>query len=346
MDDTAQPLTAAETDPNALIGNAADAFKAFDADEPIERPRDDIGRFAAAQEELAEVEDEAEPQGEAEDDTEADEDEAEEAAQAHPMPPSWGADDEALWSSIPPEAQARIAGREGERDRAVNLKFQEAATIRKTAEEARIEAASSRKEYADALNMMMSVIQPVKPDPRAFGAGTGQYNSEAYELAKAEFEQQSTALAQLQQQRDAIRQQEAEDSSRAFAAWKQEHEAQYAPKLLEDVPELKDAAKAEPFLRDLVQYAIAAGIPSETFDEDQQDAITSAQLHLVWKAQQFDKLRNTPAGAKPKPTSPGVRPGVSSPRSAQKAARRTKDFDRLSREGSIQAGAAVFKHFL
>lgn len=343
MTDTAQLSGAAETDPNAQLDNAADAFKTF-LNPASTQPRDDTGKFASEQpEENAEAE---EPEAVEAEGDEAEETEEEEAAEeAQPLPPSWGAEDSELWNSLPPEAQARIAEREGERDRGLSLKLQESANARKTAELAAKEAQTKREEYLRALETVESIYKVPKPDPRAFGHGTPQYNEAAFGAALAKYEQNATALAQLMEQRDAIRKQAEEEDATAFSDWKQQHEAEYAPKLLADVPELKDAQKADPVLRELVSYAIAQGIPEGVFAEDSQDEITSGQLHILWKAQQFDKLRSAKVDAKPKPASPAVRPGVSSPRSAQRAVRQQKAIDRLAREGTVQAGAEVFKNF-
>jgi hypothetical protein len=338
--DTAQALAPAETDRNQAIENAADAFKAFTTGEPVQLRSED-GRFASpVEEETVEIDEAGEVA-----EVEADDDDGEEAAeQAQPMPPSWPADKAEVWEALPADAKAFVAERDAEQIRATNAKFQESANARKAAEAALAEAQTNRNQYLEAIDQLSAVLNPVKPDPRAFGAGTGQYNREAFDLAQLEYDQQSQALAQLTEQREAITRQQTEEANEQFKAWKSEHEAQYAPKLLADVPELTDTAKAEPLVRDLVTYAIQNGVPEELFAPEMQDQITSAQLHLLWKARQFDQLRASPAQAKPKPAGPAVKPGVSSPRSAQRIAGRQRDMDRLNREGSIEAGAAVFKH--
>lgn len=329
--DTAQPVPAAETD---AIANAASAFKSFTMEEPIAQPRDETGKFAAVEPEDEPDAVEAEPE---------EDDDGEEAAEAQPMPPSWPADQADHWAQLPAETQEFVLAREAERERAVNAKFQESANARKEAQTEREQAKAVRTQLADQLDMLAAAIQPVKPDARAYGAGTGQYNREAYDFALAEYETQSAALAQLTEQRNAIKAQADQEAATSFETWKQEHEARFAPRLLADVPELTDATKADPLIRELVKYAIDAGVPEDVFAEDQQKYITSAQLHLLWKAAQYDKLRANPPQAKPKPASPAVKPGVSSPRSAQKAAQRARISDRLASEGSIAAGAAMWK---
>lgn len=341
--DTAQLSGAAETDPETLLSNAADAFKAFD--NPVaNRKRDEAGKFAAEQE-PEEIEGELEAHV-ADDEPDDDGDEQEAAEQAQPMPPSWGADDAELWESLPPETQAKIAAREGERDRGLNLKLQEAANARK-AVEARVGELSTKLESLDrVIGTVEAIYKTPEPDARAFGYGTQQFNEPAFVAAHQQWQQSEQLLAQLTEQREAALKEKTTAEQDAFAEWKQQHEQTFAPKLLADVPELKDPAKGEPALRAMLDYAVEQGIPAENFAEDAIGDITSAQLHILWKAQQLDKLRASNSAPKPKPVGPAVKPGVSSPRSAQRTARRQRDFDRLDREGSIEAGAAVFKHFL
>lgn len=349
MADTAQPFAAAETDPNAQLANAADAFKAFTQDRPIQ-PRAENGQFASTQPDETE---EPAPEGVEADEAEYDDEgelEAEEAAEepAQPMPPSWPEDKADVWNTLPAETQAFIAERDAEQLRATNAKFQEAANARK-AHEAKVQEAASRLEdFNRVVATAEAMYRSPEPDPRAFGYGTQQFNQAAYNVAYQQWQQTETVLAQLQQQQATLTKQQTEAEAATRAEWKREHEAQYAPKFVADVPDLTDPAKAEPLMRGLVDYAINNGLPSELFAEDNQQNITSAELHLLWKAQEYDRLRaaRPKVEAKPRPAGPVVKPGVSSPRSATKAARRNKDFERLSREGSVDAGAAVFKHFL
>ena len=58
-----------------------------------------------------------------------DEAEAPDEGQPEPvdMPASWSKEDAETWSALPADAQAKIAEREGQREQAVNAKFQESA---------------------------------------------------------------------------------------------------------------------------------------------------------------------------------------------------------------------------
>ncbi|TXH83583.1 MAG: hypothetical protein E6Q77_04025 [Rhizobium sp.] len=348
MTDTAQALPA-ETGRLADIATASDAFKAFVSEEPIkERDRDERGRFAPKEQEEIQVE-EPEEGAEAEYDAETDEgEEAADEAQPDPvdMPASWNKEKAELWEALPPDAQAYIAEREGERDRAVNAKFQEAANARKATEAQLVEANANRDRFAQLSDVLLSAYQFNEPNPRDYGAGTGNYNREGYDLAVAAFRENVQFVQQIQQQREQIAaQQQREEQEAARAAFETVEEIG-RPKLLEAVPDIADNAKAPAILNAIVEYAISQGIPESVFTEN-ADSISSAELLLAWKASEYDKIKGAQAKVKetpaPKPATPSARPGVATSRSASRQATLRKAQDRLATSGSIDDAAAVFK---
>lgn len=349
MTDTAQALAPAENDPNAQLDNAADAFKSF-LNPPDPQKRDERGRFAGEQpDETPEAADEAELEAEetAEGaDEPVEELEAEEAAvEAQPLPPSWPADKADVWEALPAPAKALIAERDAEQLRATNAKFQEIANARKAVEtEARTEANTKRNELIQAYETVEALYKAPEPDPRAFGYGTQQFNEAAFRAAHQQWQQNEQALAQIRDQREA-RQKEADEAAAAeLAAWLETHNAEVAPKFIELVPDLADPAKAAPIFDSVFRYAQENGVEADLFSPDNVKSIPLGHIQVFWKAMQYDKLRTTEAKPKPKPAAgPAVKPGVSSPRSATKAAQFQQANDRLAREGSIEAGAAVFK---
>ena len=349
MVDTAQSLATA--DPNVQLATAADAFKAFTSEEPITKPRDEKGRFAPTEQELAEPEP-VEGEVEADDVEEQEEAEAADDAQPEPvdLPASWSKEDADLWESLPADAQGKIAEREAERDRAVNQKFQEAANVKKATEAQLAEANANRDAYKGAIDQVLSMVQPVAPDPRAYGAGTGNYDRESYDLAVLQYQQTMQTVQALQTQQQEIAAQQAQEAKRVFEAELEAIEAVARPRFLADVPELTDPAKAPQVLNDIVRYAVEMGIPEDVFSSDSINGVTSAELHIAWKAAQYDKIKaakgQVQANPAPKPTQPAIKPGVASSRSATKQANFRKANDRLASEGSIEAGAAVWKNFL
>ena len=345
IDDTAQPEAAETDDPNAQLENAAAAFLTA-TKPPVARQED--GRFAPKpQEETGEPlvsEPEQEPDYAADEDIETDDEDSEDAQPpAVEMPKSWSQEQAEVWSSLPPETQGYIAEREEQRDRAVNSKFQEFANARKEAEARLQEANTNRDKWAEEYDAFLSNIQLPKPDPMAFGLGTGNYDREGYDLAAYQYEQQAKVLDGYRQQRETIRaQQEAEDA-RQFDEWKQGHDALYAPKLVADVPDLQDPVKGVKVINDLIDFAVSAGIPEDTFKPENQKMITSAELHIIWKAKQYDALVANKGKPVAKQPSPALRPSVATPRSATQKASKARAFDRLAKTGSIEDAAAIFK---
>lgn len=338
------------TTPADPVADAAAAFAAFREPE-AQQPRDESGKFAKAEPEApAEEEIEAAPVEEAAEIEAEQVDEAEAAEEAQPepvkMPASWSKEDAEHWSALPPETQELIAQREGQREAAVNSKFQEAANARKASEAQLAEANTNRDAYAEAINTVLSLVHPVEPDPRQFGAGTGQYDREGYDLAVLKYRQNVQTLSSLQQQRQAIAEAQQEEAAKAEAARFAELEEIGRPALLAAVPDIADPEKASAALGEIVKYAVSRGIPEQVFTEN-ADSISSAEILLAWKASQYDKMQEakTRVAPKAKTVAPPVRPGVATPRATQQQIALQKDLKRLNETGSVEAGAAIFKHF-
>lgn len=357
MSDTASP-PAAEPD---AVADAMQAFKVHlgQAEAP-ERARDERGRFAApdapesgeAGEEEIDALDEPEA-GDAEAESlETDEVEEEAADEAQPaetdLPVSWPADKADLWKSLPPEAQAFIAARDGQRDAALNARFQEAAHLRK-AHEAEIEEANiSRARYAEAIDQVLSLVDPRWPPHSMLDVNSSDYDPDNYHLLRAQAEQQQALLDSLGHQRQEIAAQAMADAETADRHRLDAINGASRDAFVRECPEVTDQAKAAPFLQGLMDYAIRMGAPIETF----QTPTTALEWHVLWKAREFDRLQEAKGrvgnGPRPEPrkAQPAVRPGVTTPRSAIERQRAGAAMARLKTEGSIEAGAAALKHLL
>ena len=355
MTDTAQGSGPAETvvasDPFA---DAAEAFKvSLGQAEPPEVLRDDKGRFASANQEI-EAEKET-PEGvEAEAEShEADEEQPEAAEEAQPeavdLPTSWPSEHAEMWKSLPPETQALIVEREGQRDAAVNAKFQEAANVRKANEAVIMEANTNRQRFADAADFALSLIQPQEPPVSMLDRNSSDYDPDRYHLLNRQYQETGQYLINLKQQRDYALAQQQEENERAVMERLGEIEERFYPELVKAVPEIADPNKRAAVLGELAEYAVSQGIPEETFaDPNRVKHLTSAEFNLVWKARQYDRMISAKDKVQPKaakPAAPPVRPGVTTSRSAVEATRRKQNFERLDREGSIDAGAAIFKDY-
>jgi hypothetical protein len=246
--------------------------------------------------------------------------------------------------------QEKIIAREAEREAAVNAKFQEAANVRKANEAVITEAQQSRQKFAQAADAILTMVQPQKPPLSMLQPGSHDYNPDHYHLMNAQYEEQSQLLSYVQQQRqEAVAQLSRDAEAQALEAM-QQAEAQHRPALLKAVPELADPAKGQAVLNSLVQYAVESGIPQEVFtDPEQAKWVTSAQLLMAHKAQQYDKMVKAKANVQPKaarPAGPVVKPGVATSPTQAKAIQQKNVRARLAQSGSIEDGAAFWKTVL
>ena len=373
MSDTAQPqAAAAQTEvvsAKDALANAAEAFKISLGQAPARElpPRGEGGRFvssaaeesdpgspasagadAAGTEEI-EAPEESEPEDSEPDESGAGIDEENDAGEAGgepqpepvAMPSSWAREDEELWSSLPPEAQAKIAAREGQRDRAVNLKFQEAANVLKANEGLLAEAQGNRQRYADAVEQVLSLVVPQPPPRSMLDPNSDDYDPDAWHYRKAVHEDMIAFLDQHKGQLGRIR---AQDQLQSFQAIN----GATRDAFIASVPDIADQAKAPAIFQDLIDYAISLGSPADIF----QAPTTALEWHVLWKAREYDRLQQARARVKetprpePKKPQPAVRPGVTTPRAAIEQHKRGAALDRLRKEGSVDAGAAAIKHLM
>ena len=378
MTDTAQPQpAAAETDPASRDGAlraAADAFKISLGQIPAsagtgaparELPRrGEDGRFLSAGGDADGGEDNWVPEHVRDDEggrieAPGDPDEAEAGAESQgdvdgeaeagdepqpsdpPLPKSWPAEQAELWRSLPPEAQAVIAGREGQRDAAVNAKFQEAANLRKAHEAEIDEAKRNCQAYAEAAELVLSLVQPQMPPRSMLDADSDDYDPDKYHYQKALYEDTIAFLAQHKTQLGQVRAQAQLQGFRTINDATRDA-------FIASVPDVADQAKAPAVFQDLIDYAVSLGSPTEVF----QSPTTALEWHVLWKAREYDRLqqarRRVAEAPRPEPwkAQPAVRPGVTTPRGAIEQQKRGAALERLRREGSVDAGAAALKQLM
>ena len=350
--DTPQPEAAGETEVSDPILAAANAFKASvpELQGQQERPRDEQGRFAPTNPqpiEATEATDEEAEEAESHDEVETDE--TAEEAQSEPvdLPPSWPDELAEEWQTLPAAVQEKIVAREAEREAAVNAKFQEAANVRKSNEALITEAQQSAQRFVQVADAALALIEPQWPSETMLDARSADYNPDAYHYYRAQAEKAERHIASIQQHREqAVAQLTKEAEAKALESI-QAIEQQHRPALLKDVPEIADPARQGPVLNEIISYAVKSGIPQDVFtDPEQARYVTSPQLHLAWKAMQYDKMVAAKAKVQPKaakPAAPVVKPGVATSPTQAKAIQHKNVRERLAREGSVEAGAAFWK---
>lgn len=355
MTDTGQPLGAPE---NVDLQNAADAFKAIISPQP-ERPRDEAGRFApkepaeapaeaveGEEQEIEAAEGEAPEAAESEAEQPTDTEAADEAQPEDdvPLPASWAKEDADLWQALPANAKAKIFAREAQRDQAVNLKFQEAANARKAAEAQAQEAAANRDRYLQEIGALKAAIQPAPPPVSMLQPNSPNYDPDTYHLLRAEYEQASQFVQQLEQQAARAHAESEAQRQAAEAAAFEAVENEWRPKLFASVPELNSPEKAPQVFAELGRYGSENG-----FTADELAQADARDILMLWKAAQFDKQQaaaqrmKATAKPQPKPASPAVKPGVQTPTSLVRQSVQAKQMERLSKSGSLEDAAAMFK---
>ena len=341
MTGTALPRGAAGTDAVSdpdPIAAAAQAFKLSLGQIEAAQPEPGEEEEIEAEAEAEEAEAEAESREAGGEDREA----AEEAQPDDlPLPKSWPSEHAETWKALPPEAQAIIAEREGQRDAAVNAKFQEAANLRK-AHQAEIEAAQGNRQlYAEQAELVLSLVQPQQPPRSMLDPHSGDYDPNAYHYRKALCEDMQ---AFLNQHRTQLAEARAQEESARFNALNNATRESF----LASVPDAADQAKAPAIIQALIDYAVSIGTPAETF----QAPTTALEWHVLWKAREYDRLQEAKARVRseprpePKKARPAVRPSVTTPRSAIEHQQRGQAMDRLRQSGSVQDGAAALKQLL
>jgi hypothetical protein len=220
--------------------------------------------------------------------------------------------------------------------------------VRKANEALITEAQTNRQRFAEAADLVLSMVRPERPPATMLDPRSADYNPDAYHLAHAQFQQAAEFVESVKQQREYALAQQQQESTQAEAQYIAQVEEKFRPALLKDVPDLADPAKQGPMLNKLIQYAVSQGIGEHVFtDPEIAQRITSPELHMAYKAMKYDEMMKAKAKVQPKaarPAAPPVRPGVATSRSAIEATKRKEVTDRLAREGSVEAGAAFFKN--
>jgi hypothetical protein len=345
MSHPAEPVSPAEKPTSAIrrdsIVAAASAFMATDRLEgsgiPDQVRDDDEERIEATGQA-----DDAEPGAESQDLGQDEAAAGDEPQPADPsLPKSWPAEQAELWRSLPPEAQAYIAQREGQRDAAVNAKFQEAANLRRAHEAEIEEAKRNRSAYAEAAELVLSIVQPTLPPRSMLDKASADYDPDKYHYQKALYEDTIAILSQHKAQLGQVRAQE--QLQRFQAINNATRDA-----LVASVPEIADQTKAPAIFQELTDYAVTLGAPPTTFE----GPTTALEWHVLWKAREYDRLQHAKTRVaetprpEPKKPQPAVRPGVGATRGAVEQQQRAEALDRVRREGSVDAGAAAIKQIM
>lgn len=330
-----------DTDTGSALG-VADAAKAF---AEILNPKEDTEpREAKLEEETEEVESEEQSEDESEVEEESEtEEESEDESESEEE-----SEDEA--EEEPKTYTVKVDGKEEKvsldellkgysRDADYRRKTMQLAGERKSLSEELNAVREERQAYKQSLAVLQAQLEMAavkEPD----WASLRSQDPVQYLLAQQEWSARKERLAELEKQRTLIeQQQEADEKSQLEATLQQE-----AAKLVEVLPEWRDAKRAKQEKQEIVEFATSVlGFTSEemaeVYDHRAVLALRDAMRYRQMMAKR-EKLKPQIA-AKSKPLKAGGGKTTPAKKSGLRVAR-----ERLAKTGSVRDAASAFEYFL
>lgn len=258
-------------------------------------------------------------------------------------PNSWSRDEKEVFRSLPPEAQAVIARRESDQNRAFTQKTQELAQHRKAVESTLEALGYERQRYQENLEQLMFVAAPeVQRFQQVDWQRLAQEQPAEYVRMQQARDDARGRFAVLQQQMDGVKAQIQQQEAQNFAARKQ----QEAQLLVEKLPEFADPDKGPAKISEMRQFLQRHGFQPQEISQ----AVDHRMLVLVDMAQRWERSQTVrqQAVAKQNGKAPTVqRPGSARQGSDSKASqRRQEKMAALQRSGSERDAMSYFMEVL
>jgi hypothetical protein len=237
-----------------------------------------------------------------------------------PAPAHWSAEDAALWSQLPPQAQQVIVRQETQRQQQVQAVQQEA----------------MRNQQA-LIDLARAVEERVPAIVDQYTARWREWTPEAW---AALAQQDPTQYTQLKAQHDAERHQAitAQQARDNLAAMEQQaFLAQQSQLLAQVAPDLADPEKGAERITGVAQFLVQSGIPQDVLPR-----ISAAEWGLAYDAMRYRQLaskaqaRKATAAAPPRAVAPAARAAAPS------TARTLQGLEaKLTKTGSIDAAVEL-----
>lgn len=256
-------------------------------------------------------------------------------------PKSWSAEDRALFSKLPPEAQAVVSRRESEREAQFTRRAQEIADERKGFESERAAMQQHRSQYLTSLQQLVAVALPEAAqfqnvdwaklsaeNPAEFVRLQGLRESAQSRVRAIAAEMQRVQQAQAQEQHQAV----------------QRHLVAEREKLVAAVPEFGDPAKAPAFAKDLGSWLGRQGFSEQEIGSAMDHRLISLAVKAM-RADQAEAARTSAAAKKANPPPRVQQPGTTAaPDQGNGKVREAAG--RFGRSGSVRDAAALLENFL
>ena len=246
-------------------------------------------------------------------------------------PRSWSNADKEVFAQLPPEAQAVIARRESERDKAFNAKTQEIAQHRQALEATFAEIQQERSSYAKNLEQLLFVAAPeAQKFAQIDWARLAREQPAEYVALTAERDALRGRIGGIQQELQRVSAQSQQAQAQQFAALKQTEMG----RLVEKLPDFGDETKGPKLASDMRNWLQQRGFN----DAEIGQVIDHRVLLVVNEAMAADRARTARQVAETKRTTnaPAVQPpGAGRQRSDTRAAQvRQQKMAQLRKSGS------------
>lgn len=247
-------------------------------------------------------------------------------------PRSWSKEDAEFFKQLPPDAQAIVARRESERDKAVQRSTTEAAEVRKAAEAATAAVEAERARYAQNLAFLAKDLQ-ANMGPEPDWQRLAQEDPAGYVRARAEWDAKAQKLQTAMAEHQRV-------TAQVQAAQQKQHADKLAEenaKLVEVIPGWSEPTVAKKEFGDVMSYLSK----EYGYDDTLLDSIDDHRLVvLARKAMLYDRAKaGVQTAAKPIPQV--QRPGTVTGRTDTQ--NRDALVKRLERSGDVKDAVALLR---
>ena len=221
-----------------------------------------------------------------------------------------------------------------QRQQTFTKRSQEIAEQRKAAEKEAAEAKQARDYYAQQLDVLAQQIQQTIPQEPDWVALAKEVTAEEYNAIRAEYDNRQTNLAKVEQERQAVAQQQAAEQEKML----HEHLRAQRSDMLNRIPQWKDDDVRNKERLEVVEYARNIG-----FSEQEVAQATDARaVELLYKAMQWDNLQRKKPTAKKRARQAPKMAKAGQPRTKKQVASRSRQtaMNRLNKERSVDAAVS------
>ena len=236
-------------------------------------------------------------------------------------PNSWSREEKEVFRSLPPEAQAVIARRESEQNKAFTQKTQEIAEHRKALESTIQTVAAERQTYAQNLRQLLAVAMPeAERFSQIDWVRLAQEQPADYVRMTAERDVLRGRLGTIQQELQQVEAQSLQAQAHQFAQTRQVEQQ----RLVEAIPEYGDPVKGPQKIASVRNWLTSKGFS----DQEIGQVVDHRVLLVVEEAMQADRMKQVRQQAQQKRTNAAATvqpPGASRARPDNQAAKRRAD---------------------